>query len=61
MGVTVLASGDPAVNKIDEKPLLYILRAKFGGRGVEDKNNKCKIACYMVGLPYLSNKNKRLI
>lgn len=40
MGVTVLASGDPAVNKIDEKPLLYILRAKFGGRGVEDKNNK---------------------
>ena len=61
MGVTVLASGDPAMNKIDEKPLPYILRAKCGGRGVEDKNNKqiSKIACYMVGLPYLSNKNKR--
>ena len=59
--ITVLASGDPAMNKIDEKPLPYILRAKFGGRGVEVKNNKqiSKIACYMVGLPYLANKNKR--
>ena len=61
MGVTVLASGDPAMNKIDEKPFSYILRAKFAGRGMEDKNNKQinKIACYMVGLPYLANKNKR--